>query len=423
MRSRKLIVLGLVFVMIAGMFAGCGGNGGTEDPGTATPERDYILIGIPNPSTGPIASFGEGTPWAEELAIKTINDAGGIYIEEYDMKMPIRLKFVDTESDPTKASEVTQKLIVDDKVDMLISRHTPDTALPVSAMAERYGVPTVSLECPIDAWLSGGPYEWAFHSFWSIDTVYTTFSQTWKDLGFGNGTKVGILMPNDPDGLAWLPIFQERLAADGFVVSDPGRYPNMNSDWTAIINKFKADGVEIVTGVNIPPDFANFAIQSKQLGFEPKLTSMGKSYLFSSDANALGVDIAEGLTAEVWWSPFHPYKSSLTGQTPAEILDLYTAQSGRTWTAPIGYKYAGLEIAIDVLTRAASLDPEKIRDAIAATDMTTVVGPIKYNDQHISETPLVMGQWFLNATGDMVELKIINSLYPEIPVNGQAFLK
>jgi branched-chain amino acid transport system substrate-binding protein len=197
----------------------------------------------------------------------------------------------------------------------------------------------------------------------------------------------------------------------------------MNSDWTAIINKFKADGVEIVTGVNIPPDFANFAIQSKQLGFEPKLTSMGKSYLFSSDANALGVDIAEGLTAEVWWSPFHPYKSSLTGQTPAEILDLYTAQSGRTWTAPIGYKYAGLEIAIDVLTRAASLDPEKIRDAIAATDMTTVVGPIKYNDQHISETPLVMGQWFLNATGDMVELKIINSLYPEIPVNGQAFLK
>ena len=417
MKLKQVLALALVGVMCTGLFVGCAAK-----PAAATPTRDYILIGIPNPSTGPIASFGEGSPWAEELAIKTINDAGGIYIKAYDKKLPIKLKFVDTESNPTKASEVTQKLIVDDKVDMLISRHTPDTALPVSAMAERYGVPCVSMECPIDAWLTGGPYKWVYHSFWSIDTVYKTFSATWKELGLKEGTKVGILMPNDPDGLAWLPIFKAKLEADGYIVSDPGRYPNMNADWTAIINQFKTDGVQIVTGVNIPPDFANFAKQSKQLGFEPELTSMGKAYLFNSDANALGVDIANGLTSEVWWSPYHPYKSSITGQTPKEILDLYTAETGRAWAAPIGYKYAGMEIAIDALTRAASLDPAAIRDAIGATDITTVVGPIKFNDQHYCETPLVMGQWFKNAAGDGVELKIINSLYPEIPVNGKAFL-
>lgn len=197
----------LVLIMCSALITGCGSSEVSGDAdGGASIDRDYILIGIPNPTTGPIAAFGEGTPWAEELAIKTINDDGGIYIEELDRKLPIRLKFVDTESNSTKASEVTQKLIIDDKVDLLIARHTPDTALPVSAMGERYGVPTISTECPVDPWLSGGPYEWVYHAFWTIDTAYELYSGQMKKVGL-EGATVGILFPNDPDGLAWGPVF------------------------------------------------------------------------------------------------------------------------------------------------------------------------------------------------------------------------
>ena len=97
--------------------------------------------------------------------------------------------------------------------------------------------------------------------------------------------------------------------------------------------------------------------------------------------------------SEVWWSPFHPFKSSLTGESAKDLCDAWTASTGKQWTQPIGFKYAGFEIAYDALSRAQTLDKNKLLEAIAATDLNTIVGPIKYNDQNYSETPLVGGQW------------------------------
>src|SRR5512137_1425765 len=58
-----------------------GGLSAVAKPARAA-TRDFILIGHPNPSTGPIASFGEASPWADELAIEEINKQGGIFIKE-----------------------------------------------------------------------------------------------------------------------------------------------------------------------------------------------------------------------------------------------------------------------------------------------------------------------------------------------------
>jgi branched-chain amino acid transport system substrate-binding protein len=170
-----------------------------------------------------------------------------------------------------------------------------------------------------------------------------------------------------------------------------------------------------------PPDFANFMKQTAQLNFKPVYSCQGRVILFSSAANALGVDLAEGQTCEVWWSPYHTFPSSITGQTPKEILDLYHEETGRDWTAAIGYKYAAVEIAVDVLKRCKNLEPETIRDAIAATDMMTVVGPIKYDQEtHVAPTPIVMGQWQVNEAGDKVEIQIIDNVgYDDIPITAE----
>jgi hypothetical protein len=124
-------------------------------------KRDHILIGHPNPSTGPLAGFGEASPWADERAIAAINAKGGIYIEEYGKQVPVKFKVLDTESDPTKAGELTSKLILQDKVDLMVVMHTPDTVNPVDAICERYEMPCISLDAPVEAWLTGGPYKWA----------------------------------------------------------------------------------------------------------------------------------------------------------------------------------------------------------------------------------------------------------------------
>jgi len=425
MKKRRIVFAVLAVILIAAMLGACnsGGSGGGGGSGSTDTGPATIKIGIPNPGSGPIASFGIGTPWAEYLVRDAINADGGIYIAEYDRKIPIEIIIVDTESDPVKAGQVTQRLIEQDGVHMLIARHTPDTALPVSAMGERFGVPTVSLECPVDPWLAGGPYEWVYHSFWRIETNYDLFTAMWAELGYGpgSGATIGYLFPNDPDGLAWAEIFDRRLPGDGYKISDTGRYPIFTDDWTAVINQFKADGVDIITGCDIPPHFAGFAAQAAQQGLDYKLITMGRSYLFPADANSSPLEIAEGLTCEVWWTPWHPFKSSIDGMTCQQLADKYEADHpGDVWSPPMGYKYAGMEIAVDALKRAASLDPAKIRDAIAATDLNTMVGHIKYDPvTHISETPIVGGQWVLNSAGTEVELRIVyNANNPHIPKNG-----
>ncbi len=58
----------------------------------------------------------------------------------------MKIKVVDTESDPTKAAEVSSKLILKDEVDLMVVLHTPDVVNPVSAMCERYRTPCISLD-------------------------------------------------------------------------------------------------------------------------------------------------------------------------------------------------------------------------------------------------------------------------------------
>lgn len=377
--------------------------------------RDYILIGRPNPSTGPLAGFGEATPWADEKALAAINKDGGIYIKEAGRKLPVKIKVVDTQSDPTKAGDAASKLILKNKVDLMLVLHTPDTVNPVSAMAERYEVPCISLDAPVGAWMSGGPYEWCYHAFWTEDAISDLYIDMWEKFADKHNKTVGVLWPNDADGKVFRPIFAEKAEAKGYKIVDTGHFPYFMKDFSTVIGTFKKQNVDIVCGVMISPDFVTFWRQAHQQGFQPKMATIAKAILFPADVGALGGDLPEGLLTENWWSADHPFSSSLDGTTPKQICDEWTKDTGKPWMGPIGFKYAGYEIAADVLKRAGTLDKKAILKAIGETDLNTIVGPIKYNARHYSETPLVGGQWVKGKTFKW-EMKIVyNQQHPEIP--------
>ncbi|MBW1804375.1 MAG: ABC transporter substrate-binding protein, partial [Deltaproteobacteria bacterium] len=88
-------------------------------------KRDHILVGRPIPTTGPMASFHESTPWVDDLTVAEINRDGGIYIKEYGKKVPVKMKIMDTESNPTKAAELASKLVLQNKVDIMYTSSTP----------------------------------------------------------------------------------------------------------------------------------------------------------------------------------------------------------------------------------------------------------------------------------------------------------
>jgi branched-chain amino acid transport system substrate-binding protein len=215
--------------------------------------------------------------------------------------------------------------------------------------------------------------------------------------------------------------FPPALAQAGYKLVNPGFYQPLSNDFMAQIAAFKAANVEIVTGVFIPPDFATFWSQASQQGFKPKIVTVAKALLFPSAVAALGAR-GNGLTTEVWWSPSHPFKSGLSGQTPKEMTDAYTQATKRPWTQPIGFKHALFELAIDVFKRTKNLeDPKSILDAVRTTDYVSIVGPVKWSGQpvkNVTKTPLVAGQW--QGNGDKLDLVITtNKSAPNIPVGGK----
>jgi branched-chain amino acid transport system substrate-binding protein len=152
------------------------------------------------------------------------------------------------------------------------------------------------------------------------------------------------------------------------------------------------------------------------------VVTLGKALLFPGAIEALG-ELGDGLTTEVWWSPSHPFTSSLTKQNAKALAEAYEAGARKQWTQPIGFAHALFEVAADALKRAKSLKAADVRDAVAATSVATVVGPVKWGGQgpmkNVSKTPLVLGQW-VKGTARKYDLVIVNNeAAPNIPADGK----
>jgi branched-chain amino acid transport system substrate-binding protein len=131
---------------------------------------------------------------------------------------------------------------------------------------------------------------------------------------------------------------------------------------------------------------------------------------------------ALNLATEVGWSPSHPFTSSLTGQSAADLAAAYTAATGRQWSQPIGFAHALFEVAAAALRAVGSVEDRRgIADAIAAMRLDTVVGPLDFAAgpvRGVAKTPLVGGQW-RPGTAAPYELVIVsNAQHPQIPAAG-----
>tara|TARA_B100000497_G_scaffold126476_1_gene165463 strand:- start:2959 stop:4233 length:1275 start_codon:yes stop_codon:yes gene_type:complete len=398
--------------------------GGLAAPALAQGAK--IRLGYVSPQSGPLAAFSD----ADQFIID------GFLQSEAGANFEVIVK--DSQSNPNRAAEVAKELIIDDEIDMMLVASTPETTNPVATTCESEEIPVISTVAPWQPYFIGQqgnpgdpgswrPFDFSFHFFWGLEDVISTFTSMWNQLD--TNKSVGAIFPNDGDGNAWGDPnvgFPPILNAQGFTLTDTGRYQNLTDDFSSQINAFKAANCEIVTGVPIPPDFTTFWTQAKQQGFNPKAASIGKAILFPQAVEALG-DQGHNLSSEVWWSPTHPFASSLTGASAADLAAGYTSATGKQWTQPIGFVHALFEMAADVMGRVEdSRDPDEVTSAIAATQLSSMVGRIAFDGAglppfaaaNVAKTPLVGGQWRLKDGGGYDLVIVDNSDHPNIPTSG-----
>jgi branched-chain amino acid transport system substrate-binding protein len=400
----------------AAVLAGCGTS-------TAVGDRQPVKLGYVSPQSGPLFAFAQ----ADAFVLADVRRAFKDGLRIGGRAHPVEILVRDSQSSPDRAGEVARDLIARDQVTMMLTASTPETTNPVADACEQAGTPCVSTATTYQPWYldrdpapdarNPKPYRWTWHFFWGLEDIIAVFAEMWAQLD--HNQVLGGLWPDDGDGRAWSSNFPKVLGSQGYEIVDPGRYPDQKDSFAREIDEFKASRADIVTGVPLPPDFATFWRQAADRGYRPKIATVGKAPLFPAFIEAMGT--AEGVSTEVWWSPGHPFRSSLTGASAGQLAADYERRTGRQWIQPLGFVHALFEVAASVLTRAGHLgDRQALADAIKATSIDTIVGPVDWTSNqadfpNVSRTPLVGGQWRRGRSWPF-ELEIVsNTVHPEIP--------
>ena len=407
---------GVAAACSSGLQGSQGGGGGSAET---------IKIGYVSPETGPLAPFGEADQFVigaiQQFFAQTPISVGG-------RTYPVEILKRDSQSDSNRAADVAADLILNNGINLMLVSSTPDTSNPVSDQCEANGMPCIATVTPWQPWFfgrggqPGQKFTWTYLFFWGLEDVEAVFADMWDQVP--TNKIAGALWPNDPDGLAWgdpTTGFPPAVGQRGYQIVDPGNYPNGTQDFSAQIAAFRDGNAEVLLGVPIPPDFTTFWQQASQQGFQPKIATIGKALLFPSSVEALG-SLGVNLGTEVWWSPSHPFTSSLTGQTAGELAAAYTTTSGKQWTQPIGFAHALFEVAAKAFSSVQAIDDKQgLATALSQMKLDTVVGPLDWTSgpvPNVAKTPLVGGQW---RTGEQFPFDLVivnNSQNPNIPTAG-----
>jgi branched-chain amino acid transport system substrate-binding protein len=327
---------------LGGLLAGCGDEEATATTTTAGPATTAgvtttagatttvstgaemgreIKLGYVIAQTGPSANLGQADIWSTD---KFLAHTGGLIVAGDKKAHPISVKVVDNQSSGSRASQVAGDLILNDKVDMLLTNSVGELVNAVADQAEANGVPLLATEVPFETFFFGRGakdpqvgFEWTYSAFMSVMDNSAMYFKLWPQIP--TNRVVGVLWPNDADGIAYRKAWPAALEKNGYTYIDAGAFNDGNEDFSSIIQEFKKGGVEIVSGIMAPPDFAVFWNQCFQNSFLPQTVGVAKPALFPQRIEALG-DIGVGLTSTIWWHPTWPFTSALTFLFPGKLM-------------------------------------------------------------------------------------------------------
>ena len=407
--------------IVSACSSGIKGAGGPATGGT-------ITIGFITPLTGALAGFASGDQFVLSKVRSTPVYKSGLKIGTKNYKINIVVE--DSQSDPNRASTVARQLILQNKVDMILTTSTPETTNPVAAAAEKLGTPCLSTVVPWESWyagLGGNPlqpttaFKYTTMFFFGLKEFQGCFAPMWNRVK--TNKVVACQYPNDADGNAFRGGFEPLIKASGYQVVDGGPYQDGVTDFSSMITTFKNKNCEVFSNCPLPPDFNTFWKQASQQGFKPKLATVAKVLLFPADTQALGA-LVSNIATDSWWGPYMPYSSSLDGTPASALAAAYESSTNNQWVQSIGSSYALFEVAKEAFGAVSDPhDKTEVANALHHVSYTGMCGAINFAKgpaPGVGIIPPVGVQWKASKGKYPFEMQVVdNSLNSSVPIQAK----
>lgn len=333
-----------------------------------------IVLGASVQQTGSDANTGRYYVDAYNFAIDKINAAGGVNVG--GKKEKLALKVYDNQSDLNLSVRQYVQLVSQDKVNLLLGPFASNFALADSAVSEKYEVPMVQGGGASDQ-IFARKFKYVFGTLPAASDYFGSTLAMMKELK-PVPAKVALLFADDAFDVSVANGTRPQLKQGGLDLVFEQKYASNASDFGSIIAQLKDKQVQAVLVAGHETEVLNFIRQAKSLNYSPMLYSFTVGVPSADFRKSIGADAnyAFGMTS---WMPSAQQKDAWFGDAD---------QFAKAWKAKFNYEpdyhaasgVADVEAVVHAIEAAGSVDPKKVRDALAKVDFPSLYGQIKFAD-------------------------------------------
>jgi branched-chain amino acid transport system substrate-binding protein len=342
---------------------------------------ETLVFGAAVSLTGKTAKEGEYTRDGYDFVIAKLNELGGINVG--GKKYRLEIKYYDDESRSERTAQLVEKLINEDKVNFILGPYGSAPAGTAAPICEKYRVPMVEANGAAESIFSKG-YRYTF----AVLSPAKLYLKGVIDLVLSrdrSARTVAILGENEPFSKEVAAGAAQYAREKGMEVVYQELYPAGTQDLSALLTSIKGKHPDIVLGAGHLQDSLLIVKQAKDLGLAPKAMgfSVGPS---SPEFRASLKNAADYLFGSTQWTESLRYEGDDPWKTPRAYANAFRAKNPKYQDIP--YQVAESSAAVlafwRAIEKANSLDPTRVRDALAGLDLRTFFGQVKFDARGIN---------------------------------------
>jgi branched-chain amino acid transport system substrate-binding protein len=371
-KGNRWIVWGAFFLLLSGLIWG-------PAPVSA---QDVIKVGIILPLTGEKAKFGEIEKNSFKMALEEINKSGGVKGKK------IELLIEDDTGKPDIARAAVEKLVSKDQVVMLGGGYGSSETYSIAGVAQQKKIPFLINTGSADDITEKG-WNYVFRLNPPVSEYANAAESFYAEVA--KPKSAVILFENTLFGTSGSKDAEKTLKAMGVPVLLKEGYEHGAVDFKPLLIKVKNANPDLIYMISYVMDAALLMRQSMELDINPKMFVGGGAGFTLPDFYQNAGKAAEGVFSADLWVPTLPYPGAM------DYFNKYKKQFGKETEYHGAEAYAAMQVIADVLKRAKSFSSEDIRQALAATDLMTVFGKVKFASYgkmtNQNKVPTYLVQW------------------------------